>query len=79
MMRGRLVYVLRLLAWRIILQRFLRPHMVPQKALTAIRKLIDICLATSSAPIIFPIAHISDPEGNGLNKESFVDGGLWDK
>ena len=55
---------------------FKTPH-GSSKSSDSNRKLIDICLATSSAPIIFPIAHISDPEGNGLNKESFVDGGLW--
>ena len=40
------------------------------------RKLVDICLATSSAPVFFPIAHISDPNRNNVYEE-FIDGGLW--
>ena len=39
------------------------------------RKLKDICLATSAAPILLPIAHIHGPESNIY--ENFVDGGLW--
>lgn len=40
------------------------------------RKIIDVCLASSAAPIIFPIAGIPDPQNkNGLSH--FVDGGLW--
>ena len=37
------------------------------------RKLSDICLATSAAPIILPIANTPD----SFNNEYFVDGGLW--
>ena len=40
------------------------------------RKLADICLATSAAPIIFPIASIPDPERKDIN-EYFLDGSLW--
>ena len=40
------------------------------------RKLVDICLATSSAPVLFPITSIPKPENNHTY-ESFVDGGLW--
>ena len=40
------------------------------------RRLTDICLASSAAPILFPIAHISDPERSNIY-EDFVDGGLW--
>ena len=40
------------------------------------RKLIDVCLAASAAPIIFPIANIPDPERENIY-ENFVDGGLW--
>lgn len=47
----------------------------PQKNADNRRKLVDVCMATSAAPIIFPIAQIQNPEANCL--ESFVDGGLW--
>jgi len=40
------------------------------------RKLIDVCLATSATPIIFPVANILDPERKDIY-ENFVDGGLW--
>ena len=40
------------------------------------RTLVDICIASSSAPIIFPIARIPDPERSNIY-EDFVDGGLW--
>ncbi len=38
--------------------------------------LVDICIATSSAPIIFPLATAPNPEDSELLK-FFVDGGLW--
>ena len=40
------------------------------------RKLKDVCLATASAPVLFSIAHIRNPE-NDRTFESFVDGSLW--
>ena len=40
------------------------------------RKLTDVCLATSSAPVLFPIARIPKLENN-YTYENFVDGGLW--
>ncbi len=40
------------------------------------RKLTDVCLATSSAPVLFSIAHISKPETHHTY-EDFVDGSLW--
>ena len=48
----------------------------PLKNMDNNRKLTDICLASSSAPILFPIAHIPDPERSNIY-EDFVDGGLW--
>ena len=54
---------------------FKTPHN-PEKHADNKRKLVDICLATSAAPIIFPIASIPDPENTNL-QEGFVDGGLW--
>lgn len=40
------------------------------------RLIKDVCLASSAAPIIFPIANIPDPEIEGAISH-FVDGGLW--
>jgi hypothetical protein len=37
--------------------------------------LVDVCLATSAAPIFRSIAAVGRPDGNGVN--FFVDGGLW--
>ena len=54
---------------------FKTPHDV-KKTADNNRKLVDICLASSSAPIIFPVARIPDPEREGID-EDFVDGGLW--
>jgi len=48
----------------------------PKKNLDDKRTLVDICLASAAAPIIFPVAGIPDSEvANSL--EHFVDGGLW--
>lgn len=38
-------------------------------------KLVDVCLATSAAPVFRSMADISRPDGHGHNV--FVDGGLW--
>ena len=38
--------------------------------------LVDVCIATSSAPIIFPLATAPSPEDAEVDK-FFVDGGLW--
>ncbi len=54
---------------------FKTPHN-PEKHADNERTLVDICLATSAAPIVFPIAAIRDPEDQS-NVEAFVDGGLW--
>ena len=54
---------------------FKTPH-DPNKHADNKRTLVDICLATSAAPIIFPIASIPEPDNDDLN-EGFVDGGLW--
>lgn len=54
---------------------FKTPHN-PDKQQDNRFKLVDICLATSAAPIVFPLAAVEDPD----DKEShliFVDGGLW--
>ena len=40
------------------------------------RRLVDICMATSAAPVLFPVARIPNPEKHNVF-EHFVDGGLW--
>jgi uncharacterized protein len=37
--------------------------------------LVDVCLATSAAPIYRSLAAVNHPDGNGFNV--FADGGLW--
>lgn len=39
--------------------------------------LVDVCLATSAAPIFRALAAIDHPEGNTGGFNVFVDGGLW--
>ncbi len=55
---------------------FKTPHN-PNNCADNNRKLADICLATSAAPILFPIACTPSPDGREDDKENFVDGGLW--
>ncbi len=38
--------------------------------------LVDVCMATSAAPIYFPIHECASPD-NKAGKQFFVDGGLW--
>jgi hypothetical protein len=38
--------------------------------------LVDVCLATSAAPIYRSLAEIDEPNGSGV-KQVFADGGLW--
>ena len=54
---------------------FKTPH-DPSKNMDNNRRLTDVCLASSAAPIFFPISHIPDPERSNIY-ENFVDGGLW--
>lgn len=39
-------------------------------------KLVDVCLASSAAPIYFPVHEQTDPNNKTL-QQFFVDGGLW--
>lgn len=48
----------------------------PQKTADDSRFLKDICLATSAAPIVLPIAGIPEPTIGGATAH-YVDGGLW--
>ncbi len=54
---------------------FKTPHN-PEKNADNERKLVDVCLATSAAPIIFPIVSIPEPSVK-KTQEHFIDGGLW--
>lgn len=51
------------------------PHN-PQKQRDNHHPLVDVCMATSAAPLVFPIAVIDDPEDSSSHL-SLVDGGLW--
>ncbi len=53
---------------------FKTPHN-PDKNADNKRLLKDVCLASSAAPILFPIAQALNPENN--THEYFADGGLW--
>jgi predicted acylesterase/phospholipase RssA len=39
--------------------------------------LVDVCMATSAAPIYRSLAAIDDPNSSGGPKQVFADGGLW--
>lgn len=39
-------------------------------------KLVDVCLATSAAPIFLPLSLIENPD-TGVGEDVFADGGLW--
>jgi len=51
------------------------PH-IPQKHRDNNYTLVDTCLASSAAPIFFPLAQRKNPEEEH-NVQSFIDGGLW--
>lgn len=48
----------------------------PLKTADDARFLKDICLATSAAPIVLPIAGVPEPLNGGITAH-YVDGGLW--
>lgn len=54
---------------------FKTPH-APQLVIDRDYRIVDVCMATSAAPIFLPIAEIEHPKKPG-QKEAFADGGLW--
>ncbi|PZM82122.1 MAG: hypothetical protein DKM50_04305 [Candidatus Margulisiibacteriota bacterium] len=54
---------------------FKTPH-IPDKTRDDNYKLADVCMASASAPILFPINQQCNPD-IPIEKQSFVDGGLW--
>jgi len=54
---------------------FKTPHL-SRLTFDAAYRLVDVCLATSAAPIFLPLVDLSDPNSNGQNFV-YADGGLW--
>jgi uncharacterized protein len=54
---------------------FKTPHLSSSNGRDNHYRLVDVCLATSAAPVYRSMAAIERPDGPGLN--IFVDGGLW--
>lgn len=40
-------------------------------------ELVDVCMSSASAPVVFPLHKVSDPNSASENYNWFVDGGLW--
>lgn len=56
---------------------FKTPHFAATNHRDDDYSLVDVCLATSAAPIFRSLAAISHPGRNGQGYHVFVDGGLW--
>ena len=51
------------------------PHN-PLKRMNDNWKLVDVCMASSAAPVFLPIHEMADPDSDNLSR-FFADGGLW--
>jgi len=54
---------------------FKTPHN-PDKHRDDNYSLVDVCMSSAAAPILFPISQFNNPD-DSTRKDSFVDGGLW--
>lgn len=40
-------------------------------------RLVDVCMSSAAAPVVFPLHKVKDPNSSSENHNWFVDGGLW--